>query len=105
MSDLIEQIGDREDTVKTEYRIVEDGDEKHIEMWHDLDRMKDVFDKAINGHTSQKGLLQFAKERAIAVRETRIDEMSEPVRSTMREQLKEVHAQDECQDYEYSRNS
>jgi hypothetical protein len=73
MSDLIDQLNDRDDVAKTEYVRYEadTNDEIEIEMWHDSEGLQRIMERAINGVSSEKGLRKFAEEEAIVIRKTR----------------------------------
>lgn len=74
MSDPIEYLDDRDDVKKTKYSAHRpDEGRVRIEMWHDAEGMKRVFDKALAGLVSEKALRKFAEEQALAVRRTTID--------------------------------
>jgi hypothetical protein len=77
MEDPIEYLNERDDVKKTEYtRVGSDSGRIKIELWHDVTGLKRLFDRAIQGNTSEKGLRKFAEDCALVKRET---DIAEPV--------------------------
>jgi hypothetical protein len=107
MSDPIEYLDERDDVEKTEYkRYRVDEGEVTVELWHDAEGLATIFKKAMDNVVSPRGLQDFAKEQALAVRETRVDSSVqyqdiEDFYPNIAEQLKE--AADDNRDYEYER--
>jgi len=67
MSDPIEYPNERDDVAKTEYtrRHVDKG-RVTVELWHDAEGLQAIFQKAMDGVVSPRGLQEYAKERALA---------------------------------------
>lgn len=105
MTDVIELLNERDDVEKTSYTRLDADDGKiKVELWHDTEGLQVLFEKAMDGLYSERGLQKCAKKRALVVRETRIENVPfETLYPDIVEHLKEVSDHDE--DYEYQRNS
>jgi hypothetical protein len=92
MVDTIEYLNERDDVEKTEYQRRKVGEEHiTVELWHDPEGLQAIFQKAMDAGHSPRGIQEFAKERALAVRETRLsnDARMSAMYPDIVEQLKE----------------
>jgi len=73
-NDTIEHIDNRDDVVKTEHTRRTPSAEVTVEMWHDAESLGDLLIEFLEGPpVSPNAILDSAEDRALAVRETRID--------------------------------
>lgn len=99
MTSAIESLEERDDVEKTEYtRTVVDKGEVTVEMWHDVESLQRIAERAItNVARSQKGMEKMAEQKALAIRKTTTSFKS--MYPKVLDRLKEEAEQNE--DYEY----
>jgi len=102
MPNAIEYLEERDDVKKTEYTRLSDDQFSHVkvEMWHDVEGLHYLFERARQGNNSTKGLNKVAEERALAVRETTT--LFKAMYPKVLDRLKEESEKNE--DYEYKRS-
>lgn len=88
MTDAFELLKERDDVVKTEYqRQTLDRGKITVELWHNAEGLQNVAEEALTRVTSTRAMQECAKQHAIVVRETVVDESSHKVLESLYPEL------------------